>query len=219
MIITIFTTTKVPVGMMQMKYEVLFIFACLIACTNAFAPNHVHNQRLTSTTSKTLLRNIYDDWRSDAIVDQMPLDEEMVQMCLDELIESNHGQQMFGVHDLPASIGITGEIALVEVAGPEVYLTLRGKFWHSRSHILGRAAMYLNARIPEIMSVSVLDPDELMDDEEVVDDCTGDILEVIDRRSPDYNGDRQTMRYQGIDPDMRGPFVTTMGGDFKIIPS
>ena len=81
--------------MMQiMKYEVLFIFACLIACTNAFAPNYVHNQHLTSTTSKMLLQNIYDDWRSDTIVDQMPLYKEMVQMCLDELIESNHGQQM-----------------------------------------------------------------------------------------------------------------------------
>ena len=118
-----------------------------------------------------------------------------------------------------ASIGITGEIALAEVCGPEVYLSLSGKFWHTRSHVLGRAAMYLNARIPEIISVSVMDPDELNDFEEVIDDCTGDIIEVIDRRSPDYNGDRETMKYQGIDPDMRGPFVSSLGGDFKIIPS
>jgi len=140
-------------------------------------------------------------------------------MCLDELVDSDYGKTMFGLHDAPASIGITGEIALVEVAGPEVYLTLSGKFWHSRSHVLGRAAMYLNARIPEIMSVFVVDPDELEDFEEVVDECTGDIIEVIDRRSADYNGDRATMKYQGIDPDMRGPFVGGVSGEFKIIPS
>ena len=73
--------------------------------------------------------------------------------------------------------------------------------------------------MPEIHSVSVLDPDELNDFEEKIDDCTGDIMEVIDRRSVDYNGDRSTMTYQGIDPDQRGPFVKTVGGDFKIIPS
>ena len=73
--------------------------------------------------------------------------------------------------------------------------------------------------MPEIHSVSVLDPDELNDFEEKIDDCTGEIMEVIDRRSVDYNGDRSTMTYQGIDPDQRGPFVKTVGGDFKIIPS
>ncbi len=92
-----------------------------------------------------------------------------------------------------ASIGITGEIGLVEVAGPEVYLQLSGKFWHTRSHVLGRAAMYLNARMPEIMHVSVVDPDDLNDFEEVIDEDTGEVIEVIDRRSPDFNGDRETM--------------------------
>lgn len=170
-------------------------------------------------SSSTSLMNTYDDWKSDGIVDQIPLDEESVRMCLDELVSSNYGMTMFGVHDAPASIGITGEIALAEVCGPEIYLTLCGKFWHSRSHVLGRAAVYLNARMPEIHSVSVMDPDELNDFEEKIDDCTGDIMEVIDRRSVDYNGDRSTMTYQGIDPDQRGPFVKTVGGDFKIIPS
>jgi hypothetical protein len=100
-----------------------------------------------------------------------------------------------------------------------VYLSLSGKFWHTRSHVLGRAAVYLNARIPEIVSVAVLDPDELNDFKELIDECTGDIMQVVDRRSVDYNGDRETMIYQGIDPDQRGPFVKTVGGDFKIIPS
>ena len=170
-----------------------------------------------STSSR--LYNSYDDWRENGITDQLPLDEETVQMCLEELVESEYGKTMFGVHDLPASVGITGEIELAEVCGPEVYLNLRGKFWHTRSHVLGRAAVWLNARMPEIMTVSVHDPDELNDFEEVIDECTGDVIEEIDRRSPDFNGDRQTMIYQGIDPDQRGPFVSSIGGDFKIIPS
>ena len=42
------------------------------------------------------------------------------------------------------------------------------------------------------------------------DEDTGDVLE--DRRSPDWNGDRQTLAYQGIDPDTRGPFPNAQGG-------
>jgi len=49
--------------------------------------------------SSSLNGNIYDDWRSDIPVDKIPLDEELVRMCLDEMINSNFGQQMFGVHE------------------------------------------------------------------------------------------------------------------------
>lgn len=170
--------------------------------------------------SKSLLKNIYDDWRSDiSIVDVMPLTEEAVEDCLEELVYSDYGAQMFGVQSAPASIGITGEIKLAEIEGPEVYLSLSGKFWHTRSFVLGRAAMYLNARIPEIVLVSVLDPDDLKDEEEILDECTGDIVHVIDKMAPDFNGDRETMIYQGIDFNMRGPFVRSVDGDFNIIPS
>jgi len=33
-----------------------------------------------------------------------------------------------------------------------------------------------------------------------------------DKRSPDFNGDRETMEYQGLDPDARGPFVFASSG-------
>ena len=46
-----------------------------------------------------LYGNIYDEWRSDMTVDTLPLDAEFVQMCLDEMIYSDYGEQMFGVHD------------------------------------------------------------------------------------------------------------------------
>jgi hypothetical protein len=152
------------------------------------------------------LQNVYDDWRSDAVVDIMVLDEENVQQCLDEFVYSTYGEQMFGVHDVPASYGITGTIELVEVCGPEVILRLEGNFWHARSHVLGRAAVWLNSRMPEITDVTVEDMDELNDFEEVRDEFTGDIIETIDRRAPDFNGDRTTMEYQGLDPNVRGPF-------------
>lgn len=151
------------------------------------------------------LQNIYDDWRSDAVVDKKFLDEENVQTCLGEFVESEFGQQMFGCHKRPASIGITGSIEFVELCGPEVTLKLDGKFWHKRSTVLGRAAMWLNARIPEITDVLVADQEELKDLEEIRDEF-GELIFEKDKRSPDYNGDRETMEYQGMDPDMRGPF-------------
>mmetsp|Transcript_9180 Transcript_9180/g.10647 ORF Transcript_9180/g.10647 Transcript_9180/m.10647 type:complete len:248 (-) Transcript_9180:39-782(-) len=173
-----------------------------------------------SPSSTKLKGNIYDEWKSDmAIVDTLPLDEEFVLECIDEIVYSDFGSQMFGVHDQTASLGITGEVSLYEISGPEVILSLSGKFWHTRSYVLGRIAMYLNARMPEITRVSIDNPDELQDFEYVHDVDTNEVIEVIDRRSPDYNGDRETMIYQGIDPDMRGPFPGGLNGEFKLIPS
>jgi len=142
----------------------------------------------------------------------MHLDEENVQECLDELIESDYGQQMFGHSDLAAGVGITGQVELVELHGPEVVLRLSGAFWHRRETVLGRAAMYINARIPEVLEVNVEDPSELEDVELIVDEDTGEVLEERSKQSPDFNGDRATMTYQGADPDMRGPFPQGTGG-------
>mmetsp|Transcript_2049 Transcript_2049/g.4481 ORF Transcript_2049/g.4481 Transcript_2049/m.4481 type:complete len:208 (+) Transcript_2049:28-651(+) len=166
---------------------------------------------------RTFLCNIYDDWRSDAVVDTMHLDEENVEMCLQEFVDSEHGQQMFGCHERPASIGVTGAIELVEISGPEVTLALKGAFWHRRGTVLGRAAMWLNARIPEIVEVVVADMDELQDFEEIRDEF-GEVMMRVDKRSPDFNGDRETMEYQGLDPDMRGPFPSNaLGGGNSLI--
>lgn len=146
--------------------------------------------RATRATNKaTSLNNIYDDWRSDAVVDTMFLDEDNVRQCLEEFIESDYGKQMFGRHERPASIGVTGTIDLVEVSGPEVTLTLDGKFWHRRDTVLGRAAMWLNARMPEITDVLVADQEELNDFDEVLDDF-GEVLFKKDKRAPDYSTSR-----------------------------
>ena len=73
--------------------------------------------------------------------------------------------------------------------------------------VLGKAAMYLNARMPELTSVQVSSPEEISDYKDVIDEYTGEVIYREDKRSPDFNGDRETMEYQGLDPDSRGPFV------------
>ena len=114
---------------------------------------------------------------------------------------------MFGRHERAASVGITGEIELVELDGPVVYVKISGAFWHRRDTVLENARTYLLAEIPELIDVDVLNPDDLLD--EVTDEETG-VTEY--RQSPDFNGDREALKYQGIDPDIRGPFTEPAGG-------
>ena len=171
----------------------------------------------------TRLHNIYDDWRADLLSSSQSrhtyddlilptLDEESVTRCLEEYMDSDYGKTMFGRHDAPASVGITGSIEFECLDGPEATLGLYGKFWHRRETVLGRAAMYLNARIPELASVRASSPSDLEDFADVIDEYTGEVIYREDKRSPDFNGDRETMEYQGLDPDARGPFVFSGGG-------
>eukprot|EP00614_Pseudopedinella_elastica_P003802 CAMPEP_0172611278 /NCGR_PEP_ID=MMETSP1068-20121228/30989_1 /TAXON_ID=35684 /ORGANISM="Pseudopedinella elastica, Strain CCMP716" /LENGTH=165 /DNA_ID=CAMNT_0013415209 /DNA_START=109 /DNA_END=606 /DNA_ORIENTATION=- len=154
---------------------------------------------------------MYDDFLNNGAPDVTFLDEDNVRDCLEEFVDSDYGQAMFGKHPRPASVGITGSIEFVELEGPEVVLSLSGAFWHRRETVLGRAAVWLNAKMPEIVEVRVADLDEL-EDEEVVRNEYGDVLFREDRRAPDFNGDRATMEYQGNDPDARGPFPQGIGG-------
>ena len=96
----------------------------------------------STTTTSTQLYNLYDDWSNDLLSSSqseytydeliLPLEEECIEQCLEEFMDSEYGKTMFGVHDLPASVGITGSIEFSELDGPEVILTLTGKFWHRR---------------------------------------------------------------------------------------
>ncbi|KAL7428970.1 hypothetical protein ACHAXM_003208 [Skeletonema potamos] len=211
----------------------LRFFAALLLCliipsSIGFAPP---SQLLLLRSTSTKLHNIYDDWSTDLLstasspytYDDLILpfcDEEAVEQCLEELMDSEYGKTMFGRHDMAANVGITGTLELISLEGPEATLALIGKFWHRRETVLGKAAMYLNARIPEITSITVASAEDLNDFEEVTDEFTGEILYVDDKRSPDFNGDRETMEYQGLDPDVRGPFPPSVfGSGVKIIPT
>jgi len=164
---------------------------------------------LFSSTSTSNTHSAYDDWRSNAYIgsNTLHLDEDNVINCLDEFINSDFGTKMFGCHDRASSVGITGGIQFSGLCGPEVTLELEGQFWHSRGYVLGSAATWLNARIPEISEVVVDNKEELQDYEEITSKTSGDVLFRIDKRSADYDGDRGSMEHHGVDPDMKGPTI------------
>ena len=45
--------------------------------------------------------------------------------------------------------------------------------------VLGKAAMYFNARMPELTSVQATSPEEISDFEEVIDEFTGEVRALI----------------------------------------
>jgi hypothetical protein len=76
--------------------------------------------------------NEYDNWRSDtAVAPRFEYEQENVQHCIDLLVQSKYGSQMFGVREKASSIGVTGSISLVETDGPTVIISLSGQFWHA----------------------------------------------------------------------------------------
>jgi hypothetical protein len=115
---------------------------------------------------------------------------------------------MFGCNAEAAQIGITGQIELVELDGPVVLVSLRGAFWHRRETVLQNARAFLMQKIPELAEVDIFDASDLLD--QIFDEETGALIE--ERRAPDWNGDREALEYQGIDPDVRGPFPEPSGG-------
>ncbi|KAL9160444.1 hypothetical protein ABFS82_08G200300 [Erythranthe guttata] len=60
------------------------------------------------------------------------------------------------------SVNITGKVELVELDGPYVTISLKGRFWHTRSMVLARLGNYLKQRIP----VDVEDEKQLDDSPE-----------------------------------------------------
>mmetsp|Transcript_45850 Transcript_45850/g.92527 ORF Transcript_45850/g.92527 Transcript_45850/m.92527 type:complete len:216 (-) Transcript_45850:294-941(-) len=195
------------IGLLHVVFVLASFDRGLSFCLKRSSTTRLHTGRRTNV----VLFNAYDDFRSDNCPSVTFLSEENVLATLEEFIESDYGKQMFGKHPLPARIGVTGELGFVSLDGPEVMLSLEGAFWHKRSTVLGRAAMWLNACMPEIVEVRVAEESELEDEEIERDEFTGDVIFTRDRRSPDFNGDRATMEYQGIDPDTRGPFPAGIG--------
>ncbi|CAL5194305.1 unnamed protein product [Lathyrus oleraceus] len=61
------------------------------------------------------------------------------------------------------SVGMTGVVELVELDGPYVTISLKGRFWHKRSTVLARLANYLKQRIPEILEVEIENEKQLDD--------------------------------------------------------
>lgn len=86
---------------------------------------------------------------------QLEMDEETVlrvlQACRQEI------GTLFGYTAENRGVGITGGVDYVEIDGPVVVLSLKGRFWHERTTVLSRVSNYLQQRIPEIIDVTVED--------------------------------------------------------------
>ena len=93
---------------------------------------------------------------------QLELDEETVlgvlSACREEI------GTLFGYSAENRGVGITGGVDFVEMDGPTVVLSLKGRFWHQRTTVLDRIANYLQSRIPEIIDVVVVDEWQLTDE-------------------------------------------------------
>jgi len=71
---------------------------------------------------------------------------------------------MFGYTAENRGVGITGGVDFVEMDGPNVVVTLKGRFWHQRPTVLSRVGKYIMGRIPEVVDVIVYDENELSDE-------------------------------------------------------
>lgn len=86
---------------------------------------------------------------------QLEMDEETVIRVLNACREEIG--TLFGYTAENRGVGITGGVDYVELDGPVVVLSLKGRFWHERTTVLARVANYLQQRIPEIIDVTVED--------------------------------------------------------------
>ena len=68
---------------------------------------------------------------------------------------------MFGYSAENRGVGITGGVDFVELDGPIVVISLKGRFWHLRTTVLDRVSAYIMGRIPEIIDVIVEDEAQL----------------------------------------------------------
>jgi hypothetical protein len=71
---------------------------------------------------------------------------------------------VFGYSAENRGVGITGGVDFVEMDGPIVVLSLKGRFWHQRYTVLDRVSLYLQQRIPELIDVVIEDEWQLTDE-------------------------------------------------------
>lgn len=72
---------------------------------------------------------------------------------------------LFGYSAENRGVGITGGVDFLYLDGPCVVLKLKGRFWHQRPTVLARVGAYIMGRIPEVIDVSVENPDYELSDE------------------------------------------------------
>ncbi|GAU17480.1 hypothetical protein TSUD_340230 [Trifolium subterraneum] len=116
----------------------------------------LNSQSLLSTTSSKRPRKVKPLSASLSVPQPLDLTEDNVKQALVDA-RGELGQ----IFD--TSVGMTGVVELVELDGPYVTISLKGRFWHKRSTVLARLANYLKQRIPEILEVEIEDEQQLDD--------------------------------------------------------
>ena len=105
-----------------------------------------HGGRLLGQGLSVNMANVLDG-------DPLELCEENAVLVIEE-IRQELGT-IFGYDPKSREVGITGEIALVEVAGPEIVVSLSGRFWHATDTVMLRVESFIKNRIPEVMEVTL----------------------------------------------------------------
>ena len=111
----LFLCAQLPVVALGFSTPISFSLAGAPTTKNTRSSLIGRHNNLISSTSSTRLYNIYDDWAGDFLSTSqseytfdeliLPLDEDCVEQCLEELMDSEFGKTMFGRHDVPASVG------------------------------------------------------------------------------------------------------------------
>ena len=83
----------------------------------------------------------------------MELCEENAALVIEE-VKAELGT-IFGYDQGSRNVGITGAIALVEVDGPSIIVSLSGRFWHATDTVMLRVESFIKQRIPEVISVTL----------------------------------------------------------------
>lgn len=130
-------TNESPKPLTMQRILFLSLYLLLTRTCDAFvgSPSVGFRRRRRSSFRVEAVTNEYDQWVSDGVARlSFPVTEENVEECLEILMDSEYGEQMFGRNEKAAAIDITGSVSLVEVEGPEVTLRLEGE-----------ACVYVNA--------------------------------------------------------------------------
>eukprot|EP01039_Chlorochromonas_danica_P004736 gene4737-5186_t len=82
---------------------------------------------------------------------------------------------VFGYEERSKEVGITGTIDLVELDGPNVMISLHGRFWHATDTVVARVDSFVRQRIPEVVAVlldrsksQIIDDNQLNSEEDLM---------------------------------------------------
>ena len=151
-------------GLVSAIYLHCILFCvCSLCSVSAFSHAMTLRNSGSNSGSRTLQKSVGGGrLLGKALVVNMAnvLDGEPLELCEENavLVIEEIRQELgtiFGYDPKSREVGITGEIDLVEVAGPEIVVSLSGRFWHATDTVMLRVESFIKNRIPEVMEVTL----------------------------------------------------------------